>query len=95
MKSALEKPLISICIYKKGRYFRHDANSHMGQIAMEVQYLKKWYIYCNFYGLLRAGFQKKKSNPYISELVLVCAPQKYKVNCHYGAISSINSINKS
>ena len=39
-------------------------------------------------------FNKNNSNPYISELVLGCAPEKYKVQYSYEAINFINSINK-
>ena len=66
----------------------------MGQIAMEVHYLKKWNIFCNLC-LLWAGFQKRKIKPLLSELVLEHAPKKYKDKYHYGAINSINYINKS
>ena len=42
----------------------------------------------------RQVWQKKPSNPYITELVLRHTPQKYMVWCRYDAINSINSIDK-
>ena len=42
----------------------------MGCIALEVHYLKKWYFFCNFDGLLRASFPTKR-NPYRFETIKV------------------------
>ena len=55
----------------------------MGQIALEVHYLKKWYFFFfNFDSLLQASLAKKPSNPYISELILRRTPQKYNGSSH-------------
>ena len=37
-----------------------DCFTHMGKIAMEVHYLKKLYIFCNFDGFWQARVQKKE-----------------------------------
>ena len=36
---------------------------HKGCLALEVHYLKKWYFFCNFDGLLQASLTKNPIKP--------------------------------
>ena len=77
--------------YIFGRISLQENMTHMGQIAMEVHYLKKIvFLFATLTANCGQVFNEKKtSNPYISELVLGCTPQKYK-SCFFENLPAIS-----